>query len=123
MRNINLLFSLCVTGNACKYCDFSPFQVIPYSHNEEATNFSFEGNDKLEQCFLQNVLVKFPNNSTEIRLPWLNESYVHLNVSNNTLYFKVGSGLSNILSMKHFSVQSYVFFSSGKDQFQNCKAR
>lgn len=35
-----------------------------------------------------------------MKLPWLNESYVHLNVTNKTLFFSVGA-------LKNSIVESY----------------
>ncbi|CAB3995087.1 Hypothetical predicted protein [Paramuricea clavata] len=75
-------------GNASTDCAFGPFQVIPYSHNEVATNFCYDDNPTLLRCALHKAWVKFPDNATEMELPWLNESYVHLNGSNKTLHFK-----------------------------------
>ena len=39
--------------------------------------------------YIQPSWVKFPDNATEMELPWLNDSYVHLNGTNKTLHFKV----------------------------------
>ena len=118
------LIFFCLTGNAGNHCDFSPFQVIPYNHNDSATNFTFESNDTLQKCVLENVLVKYPNNCEEMELEYLNESYVNLNISNNTLYFKVG-----FRSMQHFISETIIvyttefllFLSSGNDQSRSCK--
>ena len=71
-----------ITGNASTYCAFGPFQVIPYSHNEAATEFFYDSPFTLLRCALHTTWVKFPDNATEMELPWLNDSYVHLNGTN-----------------------------------------
>ena len=63
--------------------------MIPYSHNESATEFFYDGPFTLLRCALHTTWVKFPDNATEMELPWLNDSYVHLNGTNKTLHFKV----------------------------------
>jgi hypothetical protein len=118
------LIFICLTGNAGNHCDFSLFQVIPYNHNDSATNFTFESSDTLQKCVLENVLVKYPNNCKEMELEYLNESHVNLNISNNTLYFKVG-----FKSMQHFISETIIVYttefllllSSGNDQSRSCK--
>jgi hypothetical protein len=94
--------------------------VIPYGHNEPATEFCYDGPFTLLKCALHNAWVKFPDNATEMELPWLNDSYVHLNGTNKTLHFKVCEGFFSFYSFFKFVV--YFSLSSGKDQFQNFKA-
>ena len=76
------------------FCQFGPFQVVPYSHNDRATEFEYliPLMKTLTHCFLAKstkVKVKFPNNATEMKVEWLNGSYVNLAVSDNNLFFKV----------------------------------
>lgn len=58
---------------------------------ETATKFSDIDNQKLlmNSCTLTKALEKFPDNAREMKLQWLDQSYVDLNVSNNNMYFKV----------------------------------
>ena len=81
------------TGNLI--CDLGPFQVIPYSHNDVVTQVKFSSRSEkiLRYCSLSKQTkstVKFPNSSKEMEMQWLNNSYVNLTVSGNTLFFKVG---------------------------------
>ena len=69
-------------------CEFRPFQLIQYSHQDPATRFS-NPNVALTSCSLTKALAKFPDNLAGIDLPWLDESYVDLKVSNEKLDFKV----------------------------------
>ena len=68
-------------------CRFSPFQVIPHSKDELATNFS--NVVPISDCFFENASAKFPDNAVEIKLQWLNKNYMEINSSGNELYFKV----------------------------------
>jgi hypothetical protein len=43
----------------------------------------------MKYCSLRKVLIKFQDKATEMELPWLDKSYVDLDVSNNDMYFKV----------------------------------
>jgi hypothetical protein len=74
-----------------KNCLLRPFQLIPYDQMETATKFSDIDNKKLlmKSCTLTKALEKFPDNAREMKLQWLDQSYVDLNVSNNNMYFKV----------------------------------
>ena len=68
-------------------CMFKPFQVLQYSHTHGATNFS--QNEQLGLgCSAEKILVKFPDNATEVELQWLNESYFNISVSGKDLLFK-----------------------------------
>ena len=67
-------------------CMFKPFQVLQYSQTHGATNFS--QNEQLGLgCSAEKILVKFPDNATEVELQWLNESY-DISVSGKDLFFK-----------------------------------
>jgi hypothetical protein len=104
-------------------CPFIPFQIIPYSHKEPETEFSFFWeNSVLLKCYLRNVLAKFPDNATDIELPWLSKSYIKLTVLKRTLYFKVSEGFFSLFSFRFKFVVSFSLY-SGEDQFQNCKAQ
>lgn len=78
-------------------CGFEPFQLIPYSHNDRSAKFTVRSDivNTLLRCDLLMVYgkgksqVKFPDNATEMKLPWLARSYVNFTVSNRDLYFKV----------------------------------
>ena len=71
-------------------CSLGPFQLVPYSNDEPATQFKDLNNNRLFQsCSLVKPWSKFPNQTLNIDLTWLNESYVNLTVLNGTLYFKV----------------------------------
>ncbi|CAB4026456.1 Hypothetical predicted protein, partial [Paramuricea clavata] len=83
-------------------CVLGPFQLIPHSQKEQATKFSDFGEPKIviKNCSLPTngkpVLVKFPDNATEMELQWLDQSYVDLNVSNKVLYFKWKKSVPNL---------------------------
>ena len=71
------------------HCGFEPFQLIPYSHNEPATQFSQP--NAMTNCSLrkkENNQVKFPNITNNMELQWLDDSYVQFSVSINALFFK-----------------------------------
>ena len=72
-------------------CTLGPFQLIPYGPDAPAAKFTDQQNSTkaLTHCSLQKGLVKFPDDVTEMELPWINESYVDLTVINKTLHFKV----------------------------------
>ena len=74
-----------------KNCALGPFQFLPYKKNEPARKFFVKDNPTvvMKNCSLRKVLIKFPEKAREMELPWLDESYVDLNVSNNVMYVKV----------------------------------
>ena len=87
----------CVIGKEIRHgldglgdlCSFEPFQLIPYSHNEPATQFKQE--ETMTSCALskkQKTLAKFPNITKNVELEWLDDSYVQFSVKDNILYFK-----------------------------------
>lgn len=65
--------------------------MIAYDSNiEQEKEFTHDNKIlKFLSCSLFNAKVKFPDNETEREVRWLNGSYVDLNASNTTLYFKV----------------------------------
>ena len=85
LRTINILI-VCCTGT---HCSLGPFQVIPYGPNNSATQFRHDRTVTLKSCTLEKALSKPPDNSKEMDLQWLNESFVNLTVVNNILHFKV----------------------------------
>ena len=72
-------------------CELGPFQLIPYSYNTPAAQFTDEqsSNKAITSCSLRKSMVKFPDNTTELQQRWLDKSYIDLMVFNNTLQFKV----------------------------------
>ena len=47
-------------------------------------------NVALESCSLSEIKAKFPDQAKQMKLQWLNESYVDLTIANGkTLHFKV----------------------------------
>lgn len=91
-----------------------PFQLIPYSHNTPPEKFTDlqNRNKPLTSCTLQKVLVKFPDNVTEVEQDWLNESYVDLTISDKRLYFKVRkyTGIDRYVSALIFLMIAMFFF-------------
>ena len=52
--------------------------------------FSYDdSNVELKTCRLVKAWTKTPNTAMETELEWMNDSYVGLNVSDNSLHFKV----------------------------------
>ena len=86
---INLIYIIVIGVSVS--CQFGPFQLIPYTPNEQATKFTDQQqpNRALTSCSLRKARVKFPDNLTEMELQWLDESYVDLTVLNKALHFKV----------------------------------
>ncbi len=78
-------------------CTFGPFQLIPFSNEEPATQFNQR--NTFQNCFFLRITVKFPNNIKEMELQWLDESYVDLTISNKILYFKVWKSTVNLFSL------------------------
>ncbi|XP_028407910.1 uncharacterized protein LOC114530541 [Dendronephthya gigantea] len=73
------------------FCPFSPFQSIPYTHNDKATEFSYLNDDPdvvLKSCSFKKAWAKFPGSSDEKEQLWLNESFVDIKVSRKSLCFK-----------------------------------
>ena len=91
MKNILFTHSFVILG--AYPCPFKPLQVIPYSHNDPRTKFTHESVETLLHCNLLTQTarpqVKFPVNTTEMDIKWLDKSYVNFTVSNKNLYFKV----------------------------------
>ncbi|XP_028408055.1 uncharacterized protein LOC114530658 [Dendronephthya gigantea] len=70
------------------HCPFGPFQVIPHGPTNSATQFTHDTRVTLKSCTLTKALAKSPDNSKEMSLQWLNESFVDLTVVSNILHFK-----------------------------------
>ena len=93
MKNILFTDSFVIIGSYP--CPFKPFQVIPFSHNDPPTKFTHESVlvKTLLHCNLltksSRPQVKFPDNTAEMDIQWLDKSYVNFTVSNKDLYFKV----------------------------------
>ena len=71
------------------HCGFTPFQLIPYTHSEPATEFT--QTNKMTSCSLdksRKPQAKFPNITNNTELQWLDDSYVQFSVSNKILSFK-----------------------------------
>ena len=66
---------------------------MPHSHNVPATQFRHSNRSMIFKfCRLPRSTkpkVKFPDNSTEMEIEWLNGSYVNFTMSGDTLSFKV----------------------------------
>jgi hypothetical protein len=63
-----------------------------YSQQDSATQFNDVDNPNvaLESCSLSEIKAKFPDQAQQMKLQWLNESYVDLTIANRkTLHFKV----------------------------------
>ena len=70
-------------------CQFKTSGAIPYTQNS-TMKFSYTcPNVELKNCSLKEAWSKTPNTTTKVRLEWMNESHVDLNVSNSNLYLKV----------------------------------
>ena len=70
-------------------CQFNTSRAIPYTQNS-TMKFSYTGpNVELKNCSLKDAWSKTPNTTTKVKLEWMNESHVDLNVSNSNLYLKV----------------------------------
>ncbi|CAB4043521.1 Hypothetical predicted protein, partial [Paramuricea clavata] len=79
-------------------CALGPFRLIPYNKNEPTRKF-FDINNPtvvMKSCSLREILVKFPDNATEMELEWLDESYVDLNVLSDNIYFKWKRSVPNL---------------------------
>ena len=120
---LNYIFIFYQNIETGMYCEFKPFQLISYSHEEPATQFISGGT--ILSCFLYSnakAQVKFPNNTKEMDLQWLDESYVNFTVSNNKLYFKVLKSTVMLASLTFFRI-CFSISSSGDDQFQVCEVQ
>lgn len=89
-------------------CNYRPFQVVPYSHDDPVTSFTYSGPSvkKFVHCSLAastKARVKFPDNTTEIEMQWFNKCFVGFTVSGTTLSFKV----RNLLMCKLFFYSWY----------------
>ena len=87
MIDILFIYSFVIIGT--HPCSFEPFQLIPYSHNDPPTKFTPRSVKMLLNCTLLRTGVKFPGNTSEMDIQWLDRSYVNFTVSNKDLYFKV----------------------------------
>jgi hypothetical protein len=122
---LNYIFIFYQNIGTDRFCEFKPFQLIPYSHEEPATQFI--SSSTIFSCFLYShanskAQAKFPNNTKEMDLQWLDESYVNFTVSNNKLYFKVLKSTVMLASLTFFRI-CFSVSSSGDDQFQVCEAQ
>ena len=78
------------SNNERNNCSFTASNVIPFSHNDSPVKFSYNGsNVELKTCRLVKAWTKTPNTAIETEMKWMNDSYVGLSVSDNSLYFKV----------------------------------
>lgn len=83
---VNTFHMFC--SNVGEGCMLGPFQVIPNSPNEQATEFTDQQHN-LTSCSLEKTLAKYPDKVTVEELKWLDESYVDLKFKSKALHFKV----------------------------------